>query len=85
MGNFLISPNPPLSGTSEFGYGRPFIVENGRNASDTARLNGVSIYAPHVAPNNDFIAVQHLYNNFVFAQGTRWSLLVHTLALAGLA
>jgi cysteine peptidase C11 family protein len=80
LGDFLISPQPSIVGCSAEGGGRPFIVEHGRNAGETARLNGISLYAPHVAPNDDFTAVRHLYQNFVFAQETRWSDLVHTLA-----
>jgi hypothetical protein len=80
LGDFLISPQPPLVGRSAEGAGRPFVIEHGRNTGQTARLNGISIYAPHVAPNRDFDAVRHLYNNFVFAQETRWSGLVHALA-----
>ena len=58
--------------------GRPFILENGRNSGEGARLNGISIYAPHVAPSNDFDALQLLYINFDFVQKTRWSeLAVH--------
>jgi Clostripain family len=80
LGDFLISPRPPLVGESNKGDRRPFVVEHGRNAGQTARLNGISIYAPHVAPNRDFDAVRHLYHNFVFAQETQWSSLVHALA-----
>lgn len=80
FGDFLISPQPPLVGKSNEGARRPFVVEHGRNAGQTARLNGISIYAPHVAPNRDFDAVRHLYHNFVFAQETQWSGLVHALA-----
>jgi hypothetical protein len=80
LGDFLISPRPPLVGMANEPKVRPFIIEHGRNAGGTARLNGVSLYAPHVAPNRDFDAVQHLYHNFVFAQETRWSGLVHALA-----
>jgi hypothetical protein len=80
LGNFLISPQPVRVGESEAGAGRPFVVEHGRNAGQTARLNGLSIYAPHVAPDRDFDAVRHLYQNFLFAQETQWSGLVHALA-----
>lgn len=80
LGNFLISPQPPLVGQSVEGAGRPFVIDHGRNAGNTARLNGISIYAPHVAPSNDFDSAQHLYQNFDFVQQTRWSELVHTLA-----
>jgi hypothetical protein len=56
------------------------IVEYGRNAGELARLNGISLYAPHVAAGNDFGAVRCLYDRFVFAQETGWSGLVHALA-----
>jgi hypothetical protein len=62
------------------GKGRPFVVENGRNAGFAARLNGVSIYAPHLATRRDFEAVRPLYQSFTFAQRTKWSDVVHTLA-----
>jgi cysteine peptidase C11 family protein len=80
LGDFLISPQPPLVGNSEFGRGRPFVVDHGRNAGQAARLNGISIYAPHVAPDTDFYALRPLYDSFVFAQRTQWSELVHALA-----
>ncbi|HZM92579.1 MAG TPA: clostripain-related cysteine peptidase [Vicinamibacterales bacterium] len=76
----LISPRPPEVGSSALGYGPPLVVEHGRNTAQTARLNGISIYAPNVAPERDFVAVRHLYNNFVFAEKTHWSNLVHELA-----
>jgi len=80
LGDFLLSPQPVVVGESETGAGRPFIVEHGRNTGLTARLNGLSIYAPHVVPGRDFNAVRHLYENFTFAQETQWNGLVHTLA-----
>jgi hypothetical protein len=80
MGNLLAGSQQPLAGKSEEGVGRPLIVEHGRNAGELARLNGISLYAPHVAPSNDFDAVRTLYDSFAFAQETWWSRLVHTLA-----
>jgi hypothetical protein len=80
VGDFLLSPRPPLVGDSDMGVGRPFIVEHGRNSCETARLNGVSVYAPSVAPERDFEGVRYLYQSFFFAQETRWSGLVHALA-----
>jgi Clostripain family. len=80
LGDFLLSPQPVVVGESETGAGRPFIVEHGRNTGLTARLNGLSIYAPHVVPGRDFNAVRHLYENFTFAQETQWNGLVHALA-----
>jgi hypothetical protein len=82
LGDFLISPQLPLVGEGATGKGRPFVVDYGRNASEAARLNGISIYAPHVTPNRDFDAVRHIYQNFDFAQETLWSGLVHALARA---
>jgi hypothetical protein len=55
-------------------------VEHGRNSALTARLNGISLYAPHVALEIDFDTVRPLYQNFSFAKETPWSELVHTLA-----
>ena len=79
LGDFLISPQP-LADENDSETSRPFVVEHGRNTGQTARLNGLSIYAPHVAPGRDFDAVRYLYQNFVFAQETQWSGLVHALA-----
>jgi hypothetical protein len=80
LGDFLLTPKPRLVGESISGAGRPFIVEHGRNAGETARLNGISLYAPHVAPDLDFESVRRLYQNFTFVQQTHWAELVHTLA-----
>jgi hypothetical protein len=80
LGDFLISPRPPLAGRSGEGIGRPFVVEHGRNSGRMARLNGVSIYAPHLLPARDFESVRPMYQTFSFAQRTRWSEVVHTLA-----
>jgi Clostripain family len=80
LGDFLFSARPPLVGQSLVGGGRPLIVEHGRNAGETARLNGLSIYAPHVAPFHDFDAVGDLYQKFVFVQQTSWGKFVHALA-----
>jgi hypothetical protein len=79
LGDFLISPHAPLVGKANDQQARPFIIEHGRNAVHTARLNGVSLYAPHVVPNRNFDAVQRLYHRFIFAQKTSWSELVHAL------
>jgi hypothetical protein len=80
LGDFLITPSSNVVNNSATGEGRPFVVSFGRNAGDTARLNGISLYAPHVALANDFEAVRALYDQFDFAQETQWSELVHTLA-----
>jgi hypothetical protein len=79
LGDLLAAPHPPLVGESEKGTGRPLIVEHGRNAGELARLHGLSLYAPHVAPNHQSDVAQYLYEQFAFAQETRWSTLVRLL------
>jgi hypothetical protein len=80
LGDVLISPEPVDPGKSIAGDGRPFILEHGRNAVITAKLNGVSLYAPHVAANYNFNAARDAYSKFDFARETLWSSLVHNLA-----
>ncbi len=83
LGDFLISPGPAVADESERGAGKPFVVEHGRNASQTARLHGISLYAPHVSASHDFESASHFYQKFVFAKNTLWSEVVHALALPG--
>jgi SAM-dependent methyltransferase len=80
LGDFLVSPRRAVVGLSESGGGRPLVVEHGRNAGKLARLNGISLYAPHVAPDDDLDEAERLYSNFTFAQQTHWRALVHALA-----
>ena len=80
VGDLLLNPDPPCAGKSAMGKGRPFIVDHGRNAGELARLNGISLYAPHVALDSEVDAARQVYDRFVFAQETVWSQLVHTLA-----
>jgi hypothetical protein len=80
LGDFLLAPRPEVVGGSSEGSGWPFIVDCGRNAGGAAKLNGVSIYAPHVALINNFEALEQLYGKFRFARETRWGALVHDLA-----
>jgi Clostripain family len=80
LGDLLLTPRFSLVGRSATGEGRPLIMDHGRNAGELARLNGISLYAPHVAFGTDFDAVRGLYDGFVFAKETKWSRLVHTLA-----
>ena len=81
LGNLLIGPSPVVPGQSVFGAGRPFIVEHGRNALPTARLHGVSLYAPHVAlDTHDPTTASHWYEKFLFAKQTLWNELVRALA-----
>jgi Clostripain family len=81
LGNLLLTPGPVKPEMSDTGAGRPFIVEHGRNSAHTARLHGVSLYAPHVAPSHDSAAASLFYEKFVFAKKTLWRGLVEALAL----
>ena len=76
LGDVLISPGPVRRGQSEKGTGRPFIAEHGCNGSAAAKLHGVSLYAPHVAPDADVDASAPWYRKFAFATETNWAALV---------
>lgn len=80
LGDFLLAPAPEAVDKSEEGCGLPFIVASGRNAGGTAKLNGVSIYAPHVSLIDDLGALDTVYGAFKFARQTRWAALVSELA-----
>ena len=76
-----LSPRPPLVGQSATRRrDGPFIVDHGRNAGELARLNGISLYAPHVALGNDFDAVRRPLRQVCLCAGDGLERLVHTLA-----
>jgi Clostripain family len=79
LGDFLAGPQGKVVGLSDTGKGRPLVAEHGRNAGRLVRLNGLSLYAPFLAPSDDPGVVRNLYQKFVFAQKTRWSDMVHNL------
>ena len=83
LGDFLISPKPVFPGHSATGEGRPFIAEHGRNAAKTAKLHGVSLYAPHIAlavDSDERETELRMYMNFAFAKESLWRQLVENLA-----
>jgi cysteine peptidase C11 family protein len=79
LGDFLISADPTVAGTGQTGPGR-FILEHGRNACRTAKLQGVSLYAPHVEPSIDPEAADKFYNELTFAKETLWGTVVRAMA-----
>jgi len=83
LGNFLISARPVPPGKSEYGEGRPFVVEHGRNACETGNLQGVSLYAPHVASIFDVEAAATFYEKLEFTKETLWDDVVRALAESG--
>jgi hypothetical protein len=83
LGNLLITPRPDTD-TPESGAGggrRAFIAEHGRNSGRTARLHGVSLYAPHVAPSSRSAQGTQEYKKLLFTRNTVWGQLVHALAM----
>jgi hypothetical protein len=78
LGDLLVRPGPERE-VSKF---QPFVLAHGRNEHRTARLTGVSLYAPHVAPNFDWPQASAQYLKFVFARDTLWGRYVETLAQA---
>lgn len=81
LGDLLLSPPRAIpQGGSAAGARKPFVAEHGRNTSKTARLHGVSLYAPHVAEDHEWETSSYWYKKFVFVQKTLWSGLVHALA-----
>lgn len=84
LGDFLVTPlaAPGDVPRSPLGTNRPFVAEYGRNACEAARLQGISLYAPHVAPDTfDWLEANHWYEKFLFTQQTMWYELVRALAL----
>ncbi len=79
LGDFLVTPQPEVVRLSKNGEGRPLVVEHGCNAGRLARLNGISLYTPHLAPDKDPDVAESLYKKFSFVQRSLWSDLVHTI------
>ena len=79
LGDFVISADPPLPVDVETGA-RRFVLEHGRNACRTAKIQGISLYAPHIAPPPDVGAADLFYNSLEFAKKTLWADVVHGLA-----
>lgn len=80
LGDFLVSPQGNVVGRSHEDVWRPLVVEHGRNAGVLARLNGISLYAPHLVPDKEMEVAERLYNNFNFTKMNLWRDLVHALA-----
>jgi Clostripain family len=81
LGNYLVGRQEDVVvGLSDQAAGWPLIAEHGRNSGELVRLNGLSLYAPHIALPGDPGAVRQLYDKFKFVQKTRWGKLVHDLA-----
>ena len=81
LGNFLVSPVSASPDDDDAVSTHPFVLENGRNAVTTARLQGVSLYAPHVAlETHDWLSACTWYEKLVIAEKTLWNEFVRALA-----
>lgn len=80
LGDFVVAPSVDVSASAPRAERYPFVTAQGRNAGETAKLNGVSLYAPHVAPDYDYLSVRELYGRFTLSKRTQWDALVHDLA-----
>ena len=78
LGNLLTVP----AHANEAWPDQPFILDCGRNAHDTVKLHGVSLYAPNVAINShDWLKASYWYEKFNPDSLTRrWSALVEALS-----
>jgi hypothetical protein len=82
LGDILIRPlqETRIAGGDARGS---FVIEHGRNALQTALLNGVSLYAPHIVDDDlEWRTTRFWYNKFDLAGETFWGRLVHVLAEA---
>lgn len=79
VGNYLVAHQGNVVGKSATPAGWPLVAEHGRNSGELVRLNGLSIYAPHVEPPESPEAVRQLYEKLTLSKTSRWSQLVHEL------
>ena len=82
LGDFVAGSRPDVSAPYEEPAGWPLVVDHDRNAGELVRLNGVSLYAPNVAPPEDQEGVSSVYRMLDFVRHGRWSGVVHRLAPA---
>lgn len=58
----------------------PFVVAHARNDVVVSMLQGVSIFAPNVGGDDDFVGLRSKYNQLELAKSTPWADLVFELA-----
>jgi hypothetical protein len=76
LGDLLIRP---ASNGDPKGSRGSFIVEHSRNSHSTARLQGVSLYAPQIVAD-DWRGPRFYYSKFASSKESFWSRLIHVLA-----
>lgn len=80
LGDLIAGHQSSPAGKSKTWEGWRLVAEHGRNSGDLVRLNGLSLYAPHVAPPEEAGVVRKRYGALEFAKKTRWDAAVHRLA-----
>jgi hypothetical protein len=80
LGDLIAGHSGNATGLSKTWQGWRLVAEHGRNSGDLVRLNGLSLYAPHVAPPRELDVARERYGQFELARTTRWSAAVHRLA-----
>ena len=76
----IVDMRAPIAGRRDQPDAYPFVVAHGRNAGDTARLNGGSVYAPHRTADDRIRNARQTYESMKFSRLTQWSEVVHRLA-----
>ena len=76
-----VKKNAALIGDLLIRTSNPFVAEHGKNSHQTAKLQGVNIYAPHVEPAHEWSSLVGAYSNLALAQETGWGDFVFVLAL----
>jgi hypothetical protein len=59
----------------------PFVAEHGKNSHQTAKLQGVNIYAPHVESGHDWKGLVGPYSSLALSQETGWGEFIFVLAI----
>jgi hypothetical protein len=89
LGDILIRPTHNGAQSASNGHGSngqgpirgSLVSDHARNAHQTAKLHGVSLYAPHIlGADFDWRTTRFWYNKFDDAGETFWGRLVHVLA-----
>jgi hypothetical protein len=86
LGDLLVRPTGPTDNAPDartLTQNQPFVLEHARNLHSTARLQGISLYAPHVVDGLNWQDASYAYQKFLFAQNTNWGRLVEALAQPG--
>ncbi len=80
LGDIVAQSRPEVVENADDPRNWSLVVDHDRNSGELVRLNGVSLYAPNVAPPRDLDGVAALYRQLDFVKNGRWSGVAHQLA-----